>query len=59
MKLMKRDINEEYDDIKKAYNHMRNLNKTIKLSPNNANLESSCYELEKVMSELEDYPELD
>ena len=56
---MKRDINEEYDDIKKAYNHMRNLNKTIKLSPNNTNLESACYELEKVMDELEDYPELD
>jgi len=59
MKLMKRDINEEYDDIKKAYNHMRNLNKTIKLSPDNANLEGACFMLENVMDELEDYTELD
>ena len=56
---MKLEINEEYDDIKKAYDHMRNLNKTIKLSPDNANLEGACFALENVMYELEDYTELD
>ena len=56
---MKLEINEEYDDIKKAYDHMRNLNKTIKLSPDNANLEGACFMLENVMYELEYYTELD
>lgn len=51
------EINEEIADIRKAYNHIRNLQNTISLSDDNASLESAGYELEKVLNQLEDYIE--